>query len=548
MKKIIGGFSTEEQIAALSRGAGVSSSDTIRTVISSDSSITVNTSISHTTDSTALGDGTNLLSTFRDLDTGGGSEFVFPVNLRLSGSGGTVEAGTASDPFRIDPTGSTTQPVSAAALPLPAGASTSAAQSTGNASLATIAGDTTSLDAKVPAQGAAVTASSTPVNIASDQTVPVSAASLPLPAGAATEATLASIDGNILPNLIDSNNSTTTPLGSGATFTGTGTDVSGRNSVSVIFTADQDSAADGMQIQFSSDNTNWDDISSFNMDISSASTRRFQFPVVAQYFRVVYTNGAVAQGLFRVQSIVHVSTLITTIHRVDDSIIGDRSVLLTKTVIAGETTAGGGAFVNVKVAPSGALQADVEQATHDDLNANVNLQVGDTDVANGNPVPVSDAGGSLTVDNSGLTALDGAISGTEVQVDIVAPLPTGTNTIGAMNLNRLSVVDLIDDLGDGAGIVFAANDNIDDSAGTFLTLVASTAAAVQAIQVIDTTGGYIGLYTGPGASEVLVAVLGPGSDQTLELSIASSTRVSVRRMDSATVPLTAGFLSINFLG
>jgi hypothetical protein len=41
---------------------------------------------------------------------------------------------------------------------------------------------------------------------------------------------------------------------------------------------------------------------------------------------------------------------------------------------------------------------EVLQATHDNLNANANLQVGDVDVANGNPVPVSDAGGSLTVD------------------------------------------------------------------------------------------------------------------------------------------------------
>lgn len=47
------------------------------------------------------------------------------------------------------------------------------------------------LNTKVPAQGAALIAASLPVNIASNQTVPVSAASLPLPTGAATEATLA---------------------------------------------------------------------------------------------------------------------------------------------------------------------------------------------------------------------------------------------------------------------------------------------------------------------------------------------------------------------
>ena len=79
-------------------------------------------------------------------------------------------------------------PISASSLPLPSGAATAANQATGNGSLATIAGDTTSLDAKVPSQGAATTANSTPVNIASDQTVPISATSLPLPSGAATSA------------------------------------------------------------------------------------------------------------------------------------------------------------------------------------------------------------------------------------------------------------------------------------------------------------------------------------------------------------------------
>jgi hypothetical protein len=42
----------------------------------------------------------------------------------------------------------------------------------------------------------------------------------------------------------------------------------------------------------------------------------------------------------------------------------------------------------------------VLQATHDNLNLNANIQVGNADVANGNPVPISDAGGSITVDGS----------------------------------------------------------------------------------------------------------------------------------------------------
>lgn len=109
----------------------------------------------------------------------------------------------------------TAVPVSAASLPLPTGAATET----------TLA----ALNTKVPAQGAALTAASLPVNIASDQTVPVSgpltdtqlratpvpvsgpltdtelratavpvsAASLPLPTGAATETTLAAINTKI---------------------------------------------------------------------------------------------------------------------------------------------------------------------------------------------------------------------------------------------------------------------------------------------------------------------------------------------------------------
>lgn len=49
---------------------------------------------------------------------------------------------------------------------------------------------------------------------------------------------------------------------------------------------------------------------------------------------------------------------------------------------------------------------EVLQATHDNLNANANIQVNNTDVSNANPVPVSDAGGSLTVDATDLDIRD----------------------------------------------------------------------------------------------------------------------------------------------
>lgn len=58
-------------------------------------------------------------------------------NTTIVDSSGTV-LGVSGSPIKIDPTGTTTQPVSATSLPLPSGASTSALQTTGNTSLASI--------------------------------------------------------------------------------------------------------------------------------------------------------------------------------------------------------------------------------------------------------------------------------------------------------------------------------------------------------------------------------------------------------------------------
>lgn len=87
-----------------------------------------------------------------DYDTGGGTDTVPMLGIALPGSGGAVAGGTAANPVRIDPTGSTTQPVSLASVPLPTGAATEAKQDTlighvdgVEALLGTIDADTSSL-------------------------------------------------------------------------------------------------------------------------------------------------------------------------------------------------------------------------------------------------------------------------------------------------------------------------------------------------------------------------------------------------------------------
>lgn len=76
----------------------------------------------------ASGNLTGFSAATLDYDTGAGTASQTLVGLALPASGGPVAGGTGTNPLRVDPTGSTTQPVSAASLPLPTGAATAAKQ------------------------------------------------------------------------------------------------------------------------------------------------------------------------------------------------------------------------------------------------------------------------------------------------------------------------------------------------------------------------------------------------------------------------------------
>lgn len=158
-------------------------------------------------------------------------------------------------------------------------------------------------------------------------------------------------------NVIDSNNSTTTPLDGDATFTGTGTDVSRFSNVTIQLFADEDSATDGMKFQFSCDNINWDD--SFDFSLTGNETRRFQFAVNGQYFRIIFINGSTDQTAVRIQTILHTNGILTTIHRISDSISSDNSAQLVKAVLSGENP--GGTFVNFSATGGGNFKVSLEE-------------------------------------------------------------------------------------------------------------------------------------------------------------------------------------------
>ena len=98
-------------------------------------------------------------------------------------------------------------------------------------------------------------------------------------------------------------NSSTTNLGSSATFSGFYEDVSDFSSISVIVYADVASASDGLKVFFSSDGTNADVTKTASIDAADGLEQIFT--VSSRYVKVDYVNGASGQSDFRLQTIYH---------------------------------------------------------------------------------------------------------------------------------------------------------------------------------------------------------------------------------------------------
>ncbi|MEE9366736.1 MAG: hypothetical protein V3W44_08625 [Dehalococcoidales bacterium] len=160
-------------------------------------------------------------------------------------------------------------------------------------------------------------------------------------------------------NVISTDNSSIATLGVSGVFTGPGEDVSQYASVTVQVDASHDSAVDGMTFQFSTNNSDWDDVYPFSY-VAADGARRFQFPATAQYFRVVYTNGGTGQTHFRLQTILHSAPVTASVHRIGDDMDPDRSATLVKAVLAAQA-AGSGDFTPIDATAAGNLKISVQE-------------------------------------------------------------------------------------------------------------------------------------------------------------------------------------------
>lgn len=108
-----------------------------------------------------------------------------------------------------------------------------------------------------------------------------------------------------LDSTISSKNSTTVLLGIGGVFTGEFEEVTTFSVFNLIGFSDKDSAANGLQVQWSSNGVNVDRTESTNLIASTG--RAFILAHRGPYFRLVYTNGAQAQTVFRLQIVNRIS-------------------------------------------------------------------------------------------------------------------------------------------------------------------------------------------------------------------------------------------------
>jgi hypothetical protein len=184
-------------------------------------------------------------------------------------------------------------------------------------------------------------------------TQPISAVSLPLPTGAATSAN--QINGSQITQLanwtvLDTGNSSSTPLAGDAIFTGVGITTIDYTSIHVSIFTDQPGT---IQLQGSSDNINWDHSLT---DAVEAGSNSFSSQPDYNYFRIVYTNGSTPQGVFRMSAILSKDGNSGDCSAIGSPVVLGQKSQLVKSVITGkQPMSEGNGYKEVMVDARGSL-------------------------------------------------------------------------------------------------------------------------------------------------------------------------------------------------
>ena len=345
-----------------------------------------------------------------------GTTIASHEGLLVAGKDGTVlrfMRVAADGTLRIDPTGTTTQPISAASLPLPTGAATEAkleavrvliASLDGKdyatqTTLATLATEAkleavrvllASLDGKDYATQTTLVAANTKLDTIDavldsiKDTDGIKKITDPLPAGTNT---LGKADQGVSADFADAwavksagvlsaDNSTTTPLGAGAVFTGASEEVLHYANATVYIDTDQPSAVKGVEVQFSTDSVNWATTAEYAFLVPPV---HLSVPPRARYFRLRYTNGATPQTYFRLQTIWHYFRTKPSSLSLQQPINEDNDAELVRSILSAKKP--NGQWDNVAIDANGNLKVSVAAEAATALPFIINLNYEATDGA-----------------------------------------------------------------------------------------------------------------------------------------------------------------------
>lgn len=155
-------------------------------------------------------------------------------------------------------------------------------------------------------------------------------------------------------------NSTSALLLANGVFLGEWQDTLDYSEVIISIATDKDSAANGLVVQWSSNGTLINETDEFS--ILALRGKTFSFPCNRQYVRLQYTNGAVNQGVFDLQTSLKRFASKGSSHRISDSIVGEDDAALTKSVITGIRD--DGVFGNIILDDENRLQVNSQPYTY----------------------------------------------------------------------------------------------------------------------------------------------------------------------------------------
>jgi len=156
---------------------------------------------------------------------------------------------------------------------------------------------------------------------------------------------------------IVASNSSISPLTGGGVFTGAAMEITNYAVINVCVYSDVASATNGLTVQFSPDGTNWDH--SHSTTYTTGSGKGYIFNAEYRYARVVYTNGATAQGTFRLQTLLKTTRVQSSLFTLSQTVSGNMFAELVKAQLTAQDNTGN--FQPINCTNGGNLKVAVEE-------------------------------------------------------------------------------------------------------------------------------------------------------------------------------------------